>query len=91
MQLLWLGLLALSLVTDVSSQSFTNPIIQEGFPDNDVFLGPDNKTFYFSSSNFHYSPGTPILQSIDIANLEGIMQVLRGSNPFLFLSANRFI
>lgn len=50
------------------AQSYTNPVITEDFPDNDIFLGPDGKTFYFSSSNFHYSPGAPILQSTDLIN-----------------------
>jgi beta-xylosidase len=59
--LLGIGLLAYA-------QSFNNPVIYEDFPDNDIFLGPDGKTFYWSSSNFHYSPGAPILESTDLVN-----------------------
>ncbi|KAH7138746.1 glycosyl hydrolase family 43 protein [Dendryphion nanum] len=47
--------------------TFQNPIVYEDFPDNDVFMGPDN-AFYFSASNFHYSPGAPILKSYDLVN-----------------------
>jgi beta-xylosidase len=63
--LLGLGLLA-------QAQTFNNPIIYEDFPDNDIFLGPDGKTFYWSSSNFHYSPGAPILESTDLVNWQVI-------------------
>jgi beta-xylosidase len=59
--LLGIGLLA-------HAQTFNNPVIYEDFPDNDIFLGPDGKTFYWSSSNFHYSPGAPILESTDLVN-----------------------
>jgi beta-xylosidase len=62
-------LLGLGL-TAQAQQTFTNPVIYEDFPDNDIFLGPDGKTFYWSSSNFHYSPGAPILQSTDLVNWE---------------------
>lgn len=47
--------------------TFTNPIIYSDFPDNDVFRGPDG-AYYFSASNFHYSPGAPILRSTDLVN-----------------------
>ncbi|KAF4338131.1 xylosidase glycosyl hydrolase [Fusarium beomiforme] len=47
--------------------TFNNPIIYSDFPDNDVFLGPDNY-YYFSASNFHFSPGAPILKSKDLLN-----------------------
>lgn len=46
-----------------------NPVLYEDFPDNDVFVGPDG-SFYFSASNFHYSPGAPILRSYDLVNWE---------------------
>jgi len=51
--------------------SFTNPVIYGDYPDNDVFRGPDN-AYYFSSSNFHYSPGAPILKSNDLVNWQVI-------------------
>lgn len=59
--LLGLGLIA-------NSQNFTNPVIYEDFPDNDIFLGPDGKTFYFLSSSLNYSLGTLILQSTNLVN-----------------------
>ncbi|OBS24925.1 hypothetical protein FPOA_05461 [Fusarium poae] len=49
------------------ADTFNNPLIYSDFPDNDVFLGPDNN-YYFSASNFHYSPGAPILRSKDLLN-----------------------
>jgi beta-xylosidase len=49
--------------------SFENPILYEDFPDNDVSVGPDG-AFYFSASNFHYSPGAPILRSYDLVDWE---------------------
>ena len=52
-------------------QTFTNPIIYEDYPDNDVSLGPDG-AYYFSASNFHYSPGAPILRSLDLVNWEPV-------------------
>ncbi|KFA62583.1 hypothetical protein S40285_05816 [Stachybotrys chlorohalonatus IBT 40285] len=65
-QFLSLGSLLLagsSLAQDV----FQNPVIYSDFPDNDIFVGPDG-AFYFSASNFHYSPGAPILKSTDLVN-----------------------
>ncbi|KAH7377886.1 glycosyl hydrolase family 43 protein [Pyrenochaeta sp. MPI-SDFR-AT-0127] len=51
--------------------AFQNPIIYSDYPDNDVSVGPDG-AFYFSASNFHYSPGAPILRSYDLVNWEPI-------------------
>lgn len=70
-------LLAFGLIA--KAQTFTNPVIYGDFPDNDIFLGPDGKTFYFSSSTFHYSPGAPILESTDLVN----WQVVGHSVPTL--------
>ena len=53
------------------NSTFTNPIIYEDFPDNDVSVGPDG-AYYFSASNFHYSPGAPLLRSEDLVNWEVI-------------------
>jgi glycosyl hydrolase family 43 len=47
--------------------TFKNPVIYSDFPDNDIFRGPDG-SYYFSASNFHYSPGAPILRSDDLVN-----------------------
>lgn len=49
--------------------TFTNPVVYADFPDNDVSIGPDG-AYYFSASNFHYSPGAPILRSEDLINWE---------------------
>lgn len=68
--LLFLGTLACTTVT-TAAQSLTNPIIYSDYPDNDVSVGPDG-AFYFSSSNFHYSPGAPILRSWDLVNWEPV-------------------
>lgn len=65
---LFLGLSWLAIIAQ--AQQFTNPVVYEDFPDNDVFLGPDGKTFYLSASTFHYSPGAPILKSTDLVNWE---------------------
>ncbi|KAG7130850.1 Beta-xylosidase like protein [Verticillium longisporum] len=54
-----------------TSDSFTNPVLYEDYPDNDIFTGPDGK-FYFSASNFHFSPGAPILRSEDLVNWEPV-------------------
>jgi len=64
--------LALGLVAQAQAQTFNNPVVYADYPDNDVFLGPDGKTFYFSASNFHYSPGAPILKSTDLVNWEPV-------------------
>ncbi|KAG7285207.1 hypothetical protein NEMBOFW57_009828 [Staphylotrichum longicolle] len=50
-------------------KTFTNPVLYEDFPDNDISTGPDG-AFYFSASNFHYSPGAPILRSYDLVSWE---------------------
>ncbi|KAH8593684.1 glycosyl hydrolase family 43 protein [Bisporella sp. PMI_857] len=51
--------------------TFNNPVIYADYPDNDVSVGPDG-AFYFSASNFHYSPGAPILRSEDLVNWEPV-------------------
>lgn len=50
-------------------KTFKNPVLYEDFPDNDISTGPDG-AFYFSASNFHYSPGAPILRSYDLVSWE---------------------
>ncbi|KAH6621067.1 hydrolase-like protein [Chaetomium sp. MPI-SDFR-AT-0129] len=67
--------LAATLLTGpISAQAedtFTNPILYSDFPDNDISPGPDG-AFYFLSSNFHYSPGAPLLRSHDLINWEWV-------------------
>jgi beta-xylosidase len=55
----------------LANGTFSNPIIYSDFPDNDVSVGPDG-AYYFSASNFHYSPGAPLLRSEDLVNWEVI-------------------
>ncbi|OHF04255.1 glycosyl hydrolase family 43 protein [Colletotrichum orchidophilum] len=52
-------------------ETFQNPVLYEDYPDNDISVGPDG-AFYFSASNFHYSPGAPILRSLDLVNWEPV-------------------
>src|SRR5690348_1477903 len=66
-----------------SGGNFSNPVIYSDFPDNDVFLGPDGD-YYFSASNFHYSPGAPILMSKDLVNWD----IIGHSLPRLNFGAN---
>jgi beta-xylosidase len=54
-----------------AADNFTNPFIYADYPDNDVSVGPDG-AYYFSASNFHYSPGAPILRSEDLINWEPV-------------------
>lgn len=49
------------------AESFTNPVIYADFADNDITKGPDG-AWYFSASNMHYSPGAPLLKSLDLVN-----------------------
>ncbi|KAK3899309.1 hydrolase-like protein [Staphylotrichum tortipilum] len=51
------------------AKTFKNPVLYEDFPDNDISVGPDG-AYYFSASNFHYSPGAPILRSYDLVDWE---------------------
>ncbi|KIM93970.1 glycoside hydrolase family 43 protein [Oidiodendron maius Zn] len=79
--------LFLGLAIIAQAQQFTNPVVYEDFSDNDVFLGPDGKTFYLSSSTFHYSPGAPILQSTDLVN----WQIIGHSVPTLDFGSNYYM
>lgn len=51
--------------------AFTNPVVYSDYPDNDVAVGPDG-LYYLSASNFHYSPGAPILRSADLQHWEAV-------------------
>jgi beta-xylosidase len=63
---------AVSTILPPQIKKYDNPVIYSDYADNDIFLGPDGKTFYFSASNMHYSPGAPILKSLDLVNWEPI-------------------
>lgn len=63
-----LGLAATSI--GKTCKNFTNPIIWEDLPDNEVSRVGD--TFYMSASSFHLSPGAPVLRSYDLVNWEQI-------------------
>lgn len=54
----------------VAAQTFTNPVIWEDLPDNEVSRVGD--AFYMTASSFHLSPGAPILRSFDLVNWENI-------------------
>lgn len=45
---------------------FTNPVIWEDLADLDIIRV--GKTYYYSASNMHYSPGAPILRSYDLVH-----------------------
>lgn len=60
-----------SVAKDSRAETFQNPVLYEDYPDNDISVGPDG-AFYFSASNFHYSPGAPILRSLDLVNWEPV-------------------
>ncbi|RWA10957.1 hypothetical protein EKO27_g4171, partial [Xylaria grammica] len=67
-RLLALGTVAVAAASrGQRSSTFQNPVLYADYPDNDVSRGPDG-AYYFSSSNFHYSPGAPILRSHDLFN-----------------------
>ncbi len=48
--------------------TYTNPIIWEDLPDNEIIRVDD--VYYFSASSFHHSPGAPILRSYDLIHWE---------------------
>ena len=66
---LFTGLALLGSACAQQSETFTNPVLYEDFPDNDISLGPDG-AYYYSASNFHYSPAAPILRSYDLVDWE---------------------
>ncbi|KAL4981684.1 glycosyl hydrolase [Aspergillus falconensis] len=49
---------------------FTNPILWSDLPDPEVLRV--GTTYYMSASSFHFSPGAPILKSLDLVNWEYI-------------------
>ncbi len=64
------------------SSTFSNPVLWEDFPDNDVFrLG---NAYYYSASSFHESPGAPIMRSYDLVHWE----VVGHSVPSLAFGSN---
>ncbi|KAL2159992.1 hypothetical protein VTH06DRAFT_1647 [Thermothelomyces fergusii] len=70
--LLFLPLLPLAAAAAgaaAANGTFRNPVLYEDFPDNDVTVGPDG-AYYLSASNFHYSPGAPLLRSWDLVDWE---------------------
>ena len=52
------------------SATFSNPVIWEDLPDQEVIRVDD--VYYMTASNMHYSPGAPILRSWDLVNWEFI-------------------
>lgn len=52
------------------SATFSNPVLWEDYPDNDIFrLG---NAYYYSASSFHQSPGAPIMRSYDLVHWEPV-------------------
>jgi beta-xylosidase len=60
----------LSSLAVATAQKFTNPVIWEDLPDNEVTRAGD--AYYMTSSTFHYSPGAPVQRSYDLVNWEHI-------------------
>ncbi|KAJ7291912.1 glycosyl hydrolase [Mycena rebaudengoi] len=52
------------------ASAFSNPVIYEDLADVD--LRRINDTYYMSTSTMHFSPGAPILRSLDLVNWEYI-------------------
>lgn len=52
------------------SATFSNPIMWEDLPDDEIVRVDD--VYYYTASNMHYSPGAPILRSWDLVNWEYI-------------------
>ena len=54
--------------SNVTDETYTNPVLWLDLPDIDVFRV--NDTYYYSASTFAMSPGAPLLQSKDLVNWE---------------------
>ncbi|OHX64157.1 glycoside hydrolase family 43 protein [Flammeovirga pacifica] len=67
MKILFTTIISL-LTLNVFSQTFTNPIIQGGYPDPSITY--DGEYFYIVNSSFEYFPGLPIHKSKDLVNWE---------------------
>nr|WP_225849414.1 family 43 glycosylhydrolase [Streptomyces sp. HPF1205] len=52
------------------SATFSNPVLWEDYPDNDIFR--QGNAYYYSASSFHQSPGAPIMRSYDLVHWEPI-------------------
>ena len=61
-------LLILTVLTQCKSAPYHNPMLWEDTADIDVF--GVNDTFYYSASSMHFSPGAPILRSLDLVSWE---------------------
>jgi beta-xylosidase len=47
-------------------KGYRNPVLYSDYSDPDVIL--DGNRFYLISSTFHFVPGIPILESLDLAH-----------------------
>ncbi|ANQ51964.1 glycoside hydrolase family 43 protein [Flammeovirga sp. MY04] len=65
---LYFTILFALLTLNVFSQTFTNPIIQGGYPDPSITY--DGEYYYIVNSSFEYFPGLPIHKSKDLVNWE---------------------
>lgn len=57
-----------ALAAAACAQNFTQPIIWQDLADTDLLRIDD--TYYYTASNMHFSPGSPILRSYDLVNWE---------------------
>ncbi|MBB3699363.1 family 43 glycosylhydrolase [Flammeovirga yaeyamensis] len=65
---LYFTILLTLLTLNLFSQTFTNPIIQGGYPDPSITY--DGEYYYIVNSSFEYFPGLPIHKSKDLVNWE---------------------
>ena len=70
-----------SNLSNLSGDTYTNPIIFSDYSDPDVVASPDGTTFYMTASSFQCSPGLPILRSTDLVNWELVNYALRDVPP----------
>ncbi|MGK3990035.1 glycoside hydrolase 43 family protein [Sorangium sp. So ce136] len=52
----------------VCPETYSNPLIWEDLPDDEVIRVDD--TYYYTASSFHHSPGAPLLRSYDLVHWE---------------------
>ncbi|WP_437756905.1 glycoside hydrolase family 43 protein [Sorangium sp. So ce1389] len=52
----------------VCPETYSNPLIWEDLPDDEVIRVDD--TYYYTASSFHHSPGAPVLRSYDLVHWE---------------------
>lgn len=66
---------------NLTSDTYTNPIIFSDYSDPDVVASPDGGVFYMTASSFQCAPGLPILRSTDLVNWELVNYALKAVPP----------